>query len=165
MKKAILTTVLFIAVFSGIPVLVQSAESADKSEQVEQIAPNVQDFDKQMAQSQEYMNNMQEQMDNIRQTQDPLERQKLLQEHWATMQNNMQLMHNMWSLDGGIGCCMQGSKMGPRMMRGWRHMEDHYSKLTPEQLKQRQYMMDQYVPMQQMMMQQMMQHQQYMWEK
>jgi hypothetical protein len=50
-------------------------------------------------------------------------------------------------------------------MMGWGHMRGYYSKLTPEQLKQRQYMMDQYVPMQQMMMDHMMQHQQYMWMK
>ncbi|WP_372882155.1 hypothetical protein [Psychromonas sp.] len=165
MKKAILTAVLSIAVLSGVPVLAQSEEPVDKGGQVEQNVPNVQDFDKQMAQSQEYMRKMQEQMDIIRQTQDPLERQKLLKEHWATMQNNMQLMQKMWSPDGGIGCCMQGAKMGRGMMRGWQHMGGHYSKLTPEQLKQRQYMMDQYVPMQQMMMQHMMQHQQYMWDK
>ena len=165
MKKAILTAVLSIIVLSGIPALVQSAEPADKGSQAEQMTPNVQDFDKQMAQSQEYMKKMQEQMDNIRQTQDPQTRQKLLQEHWATMQNNMQLMHDMWGPDGGIGCCMRGSKRGPGMMRGWRHMGGHYSKLTPEQLKLRQYMMDQYVPMQQMMMYHMMQHQHYMWAK
>lgn len=165
MKKTILTAVLSIAVLSGIPVVVHSAEPASKKPQAEQIAPNVQAFDQQMAQAQEYMKKMQEQMDNIRQTQDPQERQKLLQEHWVTMQNNMQLMHNMWGPDGGIGCCMQGSPRGPGMMRGWRHMGGQYSRLTPEQLKQRQYMMDQYVPMQQMMMQHMMQHQHYMWEK
>ena len=165
MKKAILTAVLSIAVLSGGPVLAKSEELVDKGEQVEQNVPNVQDFDKQMAQSQEYMRKMQEQMDIIRQTQDPLERQKLLKEHWSTMQNNMQLMQDMWSPGGGIGCCMQGAKMGPGMRRGWGHMGGHYSKLTPEQLKQRQYMMDQYVPMQQMMMQHMMQHQQYMWDK
>lgn len=161
MKKAILTAVLSTVVLSSIPILVQSAEPADKVSQAEQVVPNVQNFDKQMAQAQEYMNKMQEQMDNIRQTQDPQKRQKLLQEHWATMQANMQLMHNMWGPGGG----MQGSRMGPGMMRGWQHMGGNYSNLTPEQLKQRQYMMDQYMPMQQMMMQHMMQHQQYMWEK
>ena len=165
MKKVILTAVLSIVVLSGVPFLVQSAEPADKGSQAEQMAPNVQDFDKQMAQAQEYMNKMQEQMDNIRQSQDPQARQKLLQEHWATMQKNMQLMHDMWGPDGGIGCCMRGPQRGPGMMRGWRHMGRHYSEFTPEQLKQRQYMIDQYVPMQQMMMHHMMQHQHYMWEK
>jgi len=35
---------------------------------------------------------MQEQMETIRQKQDPQERQKLLQDHWAAMQSNMQMM-------------------------------------------------------------------------
>lgn len=165
MKKAILTAVLSIAVLSGIPVLVQSAESADKNPQAEQIGPNMQAFDKQMAQSQEYMNKMEEQMENIRQTQNPQERQKLLQEHWDTMQKNMQLMHNMWEPNGGIGCCMKGPTIGPGKVSGWPQMGGQYFKLKPEQLKQRQYMMDRYVPMQQMMMQHLMQHQRYMWDK
>lgn len=37
-----------------------------------------------------------------------------------------------------------------------------YRNLTPDQLKQRQYMMDQWNPMQHMMMNQMMQHQHWM---
>ena len=57
--------------------------------------------------------------------------------------------------------------MGPGMMMGgpmmgWGHMRGYYSNLTPEQLQQRQYMMDQYLPMQQMMMDQMMWHQRWM---
>ena len=36
---------------------------------------------------------MQAQMDRIRQTQDPQERQRLLQEHWTTMQNAMSRWH------------------------------------------------------------------------
>jgi hypothetical protein len=46
--------------------------------------------------------------------------------------------------------------MGPMMMWG------DYRNLTPDQLKQRQYMMDRWMPMQQMMMDQMMQHQHWM---
>jgi hypothetical protein len=44
-------------------------------------------------------------------------------------------------------------------------MGSYYSKLTPEQMKQRQYMMDRHMGMQQMMMDHMMQHQQYMWQR
>ena len=51
--------------------------------------------------------------------------------------------------------------MGAPMM-DWGHMRGYYSNLTPEQLKQRQYMMEQYLPMQQMMMDHMMWHQQWM---
>jgi len=52
---------------------------------------------------------------------------------------------------GAGGHMMMGG--GPGMM--WQD----YSKLTPEQLKQRQYMMDRWMPMQQMMMGHMMQQQ------
>lgn len=170
MKKVILAVALSTFVLSSIPVQAQPSALADKSVQAKQAAPNVQEYDKQMAQAQENMKKMQEQMEKIRQTQDPQARQKLLQEHWATMQNNMQIMHGIWGSDGGMGCCMGGPGMGHGMMMGgpmmgWGHMRGYYSKLTPEQLKQRQYMMDQYVPMQQMMMDHMMQHQQHMWMK
>ena len=61
-----------------------------------------------------------------------------------------------------MGCCGTGGHaagghmMGPMMMWG------DYRNLTPDQLKQRQYMMDRWMPMQQMMMDQMMQHQHWM---
>ena len=41
---------------------------------------------------QQNMEQMQSQMDKIRQTQNPQERQNLLQQHWATMQNSMGMM-------------------------------------------------------------------------
>ncbi len=110
-------------------------------------------FDKKMALLQQQMNQMQAQMDQIRKTQDPQERQRLLKQHWDTMQSAMSTMHGMW----GTGM------MGPRMMGGgmmgggtqgstgpgWGHMGGYYSHLTPEQLRQRQYMTDQYMKMQQ----------------
>ena len=163
MKSTILAAALAAVVFSSMPALAQPAPGAQGSPE----PPNVQEFDQRMAQVQENMKKMQEQMDKIHQTQDPQARQKLLQDHWTTMQNNMQLMHGMWGSGGGRGCCMGGPGMGPGMMRGpmmgWGHMGGYYSKLTPEQQRQRQYMMDQYMPMQQMMMDHMMRHQQYMW--
>ena len=163
MKNTILAAALSAVVLSSMPALAQPASGAQANLE----PPNVQEFDKRMAQAQENMKKMQEQMDKINQTQDPEARQKLLQEHWATMQNNMQLMQGMWGPGGGMGCCMGGPGMGPGMtmgpMMGWGHMGGYYSKLTPEQQRQRQYMMDQYMPMQQMMMDHMMQHQQYMW--
>ena len=163
MKNTILAAALSAVVLSSMPALAQPASGAQANLE----PPNVQEFDKRMAQAQENMKKMQEQMDKINQTQDPEARQKLLQEHWATMQNNMQLMHGMWGPGGGMGCCMGGPGMGPGMTRGgpmmgWGHMGDYYSKLTPEQQQQRQYMIDQYMPMQQMMMDHMMRHQQYM---
>ena len=60
----------------------------------------------------------------------------------------------------GNGGKMGGHMMGPMM--DWNGMSPYYSKLTPEQLKQRQYMMEQYMGMQQNMMNQMMQ-QNYIW--
>ncbi|MDE2431149.1 MAG: hypothetical protein KGM99_20700 [Burkholderiales bacterium] len=120
------------------------------------------------------MRTMHEQMAKIQQTQDPQERQKLLQEHWATMQSGMGLMRGMWGpgMMGGPG--FRGGMMGggpgsgPGMMgggpgMGWHGMGRYYSRLTPEQMKQRQYMMDQYMGMQQQMMDNMLQHQNYMW--
>jgi hypothetical protein len=77
------------------------------------------------------------------------------------MQDSMGMMHGMWA-GGSMGCCGAGGqaagghKMGPMMMWG------DYRNLTPDQLKQRQYMMDRWMPMQQMMMDQMMQHQHWM---
>lgn len=168
MKQAIRSMIFVVAslVAAGpVPVLAQSTTASS----VQPSVPNVQEFDKQLSQAQENMKKMQEQMDKISQTQDPQARQKLLQDHWATMQSNMQLMHGMWGSSDGAGCCMRGSTMGPGMMMGgpmmgWGHMGGYYSKLTPEQQKQRQYMMDQYMPMQQFMMDHMMQHNQWMWQ-
>lgn len=148
----------------------QSTDSADKSAQATQSAPNVAEFDKQMAQIRDNMQKMQEQMAKLQQTQDPQERQKLLQDHWTTMQTAMQTMHGMWGPGGCMngmmygpmmGGMMNGSMMGGRMM-GWNDMNGYYTKLTPEQMKQRQYMMDQYTGMQQIMMDNMMQHQNWM---
>ncbi|WP_310732623.1 hypothetical protein [Sphaerotilus hippei] len=48
--------------------------------------PNPAEFDKQLAQAREHMQAMQAQMDKIAKTQDPQERQRLLEEHWASMQ-------------------------------------------------------------------------------
>jgi len=106
----------------------------------QQAAPTPAEVDSQIAKMQELMTQMNKQMADLQKTQDPAERQKLLQEHWTTMQSAMTLM--------------QGSMMGGPMM-----MWQDYSKLTPEQLKQRQYMMDRWMPMQQMMMGHMMQQQ------
>lgn len=176
MTKVILTSTLTAVLFFIMPALVTVTNAADKSSQVKEAAPNVAEFDKQMAQVQETMKKMQEQMDGIQQAEDPKARQKLLQDHWATMQKGMGMMHDMWG-PGMMGCCTDGSMMDGNMMggghmmggmmggpmMGWGRMGDYYSKLTPEQMKQRQYMTDQYTGMQQMMMDHMMQHQQYMW--
>lgn len=166
MNKAALTSVFAAILFSVAPVNAQQSKSTEKGGQTQQKSPNVAEFDKQAAQVQESIKKMQEQMEKIRQTQDPQKRQKLLQEHWMTMQSGMGMMNDMWG-PGMMGCCAGGPMMGGHMMgghmMGWRGMGDYYTNLTPEQTKQRQYMMDQYMGMQQMMMDHMMQHQNYMW--
>jgi len=129
-------------------------------------APDVKAFDQRLAEAQVQMKRMQEQMDRLRQTQDPQERQKLFHDHYTAMQNAMTAMHGMWG-PGMMGCCGGGTMHGPGMMMGgpgmmgWGGMHGYYSKLTPDQLKQRQYMMDQYLGMQQMMMDHMMWRQQW----
>ena len=149
------------------PALAQTSKPADKPSQVKPAAPSVEEFDKRLAQMQDHMKQMQAQMDKVAQTQDPQERQRLLQEHWTSMQAAMSSMRGMWG-HGGAGCC-GGSPgaMGPGMMMngpmmGWGHMRGYYGGLTQEQLRQRQYMTDQYMPMQQMMMDHMMWHQRWM---
>ena len=63
-------------------------------------------------QMREQMKTMQEQMNKIAQTSDPQERQRLMQEHWQSMYQNMQTMRGMgWMWSGG-------SMIGPGMMHG-----------------------------------------------
>ncbi len=177
MKKTIFIAAMSAVLLSAVPALAEKAPPAAKGGQATQEAPDVAKFDKQMAQIQENLKTMQQQMDKIRQTQDPKERQRLLQEHWATMQSASGMMNGMWA-PGLMGCCAGGPMMGGHMMgccgggqmmgghmMGWGGMGGYYSNLTSEQMKQRQYMMDQYMGTQQMMMDQMMQHQQWMWQQ
>ena len=165
MKKLGWVAILSLGVLLSAPVLAQTAGAGTKASQTQQKNVDVAEFDKQAAQIQENFKKMQQQMDQIRATQDSQERQKLMQAHWSAMQSNMNMMQGMWG-SGMMGCCggnggmMGGHMMGPTM--GWNGLGPYYSKLTPEQLKQRQYMMDQYMGMQQNMMNQMMQ-QNYMW--
>ena len=161
MKTIRMAPLVLALVTLGQPALAQQPKPADKAA-AQAAQPSVQEFDKRMAQLQETMKQMQAQMDKVRQTQDPQERQRLLQEHWNSMQAAMAAMHGVWG-PGGPACCGAGQGMGPGMMMGgpmmgdgWGHMRGYYSNLTPEQLRQRQYMMDQYMPMQQMMMNHMM---------
>lgn len=119
----------------------------------QQPAVNVEEFDKHMAQAQEHLKKMEEVMTEIQQAKDPKERQKLLQEHQAMMQRGMGMMGDLW------GRGMIGRQMMKSGMMGWKDMGDRYSAMTPEQMKQHQYMMDRYMGMQQMMMDQLMQRQ------
>jgi hypothetical protein len=118
---------------------------------------NVTDFDKKATQIQENFKKMQEQMDGIRLAKDPQEKQRLLQDHWVTMQGNMKNMDEIRD-SSFMGCCG-----GARHMMGWERMGPYYSKLNPKDIEQREYMMDQYMGMQQNMMYQMMMRHHYMW--
>ena len=126
--------------------------------------PDVKAFDQHLAEAQVHMQRMQEQMERLRKTQDPLERQKLLHGLVVILQNAMGAMHGMWGpgMMGGQGMMHGPGMMGGPGMKGWGGMHGHYSRLTPEQMKQRQYMTEQYMGMQQMMMDHMMQRQQWM---
>lgn len=176
MKLKQLALILAAVMVSATPALAQQSSGADKGTQAKTTAPSVVDFDKQMAQAQEGMKKMQEQMEKLSKTQDPQERQKLMQDHWKTMQSNMGMMSGMMGCCmGGAtmmgndhamhnGCCMNGSGMGMGMMpdghmMGWKDSRDYYTTMSPEQMKQRQYMWDRYMGMQQMMMNHMMEHQ------
>lgn len=162
MKKLIVAMAAGIALTSPFLQAASKDTGAPQSSSKTPPAPAA-EFDRNLGQLQEQMKTMQAQMDQIRKTQDPQERQKLLEQHWATMQNAMTIMHGMWGpgmMGRGMGPGMMGGA-GPGMMGGWGHMGGYYSRLTPEQLRQRQYMTDQYMQMQQEMMNNMMWQQQY----
>lgn len=162
MRKTILTFALPALLLAATSTMAEQAPATGRPAQDTQAAPDIAAFDKQAEQIRQHMKTMQDEMDKIRQTQDPQARQKLLQEHWTTMQSTMEIMGDM--------CCGQsmmgsgGSMMGDgHMMSGhMMGMMGDYTNLTPEQMKQRQYMMGQYMGLQQMMMNQMMMHQHYM---
>jgi hypothetical protein len=161
MKKIVAAVITGIALSSSMSPAIASADTGSSKKATAARAPSTVEFDKKLAQAQEQMNTMRAQMDQIRQAQDPQERQRLLQQHWTTMQSTMSAMDDLWG----------PSMMGPGMMGsggmmggaggGWGHMGGYYSKLTPEQLRQHQYMNDQYLNMQQQMMNNMMLNQQY----
>lgn len=142
-------TMLLAAAVIATAVLVHPAPAQQPapSSPAPQTAPAPADVDAQVAKMQELMTQMNDQMSKLRQTTDPAEREKLMQEHWTTMQSAMTLMQGAWGDGKG------GPMMGPMM-----HWGD-FSKMTPEQRAQHQYMMERWMPMQQMMMGHMMQHQ------
>ena len=158
-KSALFSAVALLALNPLLTLAQQPSTSPPASAaQAPAAGPTTAEWDKQYAQMQKQMAEMNEQMRRIQETKDPQERQRLMQEHWNTMQGAMRSMHRMW---GGQG---SGGHMGPMM--GGRHMMwGDYRNLTPEQLKQRQYMMDQWMPMQQMMMDHMMQHHNWMMQQ
>ncbi|MCC8402982.1 hypothetical protein LJ655_13990 [Paraburkholderia sp. MMS20-SJTN17] len=163
--RRILVTMAFCTALTSPALFAASTDLAGAHSTSRPQNPDTAAFDKGLAQFQEQMKTMQAQMEQIRKTQDPQERQKLLQQHLATMQTAMTVMHGMWGPGmmgyGGMGPGMMGGANSGCCGGGWGHMGGYYSQLTPEQIRRRQYMTDQYLRMQQEMMNNMMWQQQY----
>ena len=123
MKKLLVAMAVGIALTA--PVLQAASKDTAAPQSSSKTPPaGAAEFDRNLAQLQEQMKTMQAQMDQIRKTQDPQERQKLLEQHWATMQSAMTIMHGMWGpgmMGHGMGPGMMGGA-GPGMMGGWWHM-------------------------------------------
>jgi hypothetical protein len=139
----------------GVAVLALSSHPALAQAKEQQAAPAAStpaQADQRLEKMQEQMRLMQSQMDKIDKTEDPQERHRLLEEHWNSMQKAMGTMMMGGQMGGGHKMD-SGRGMGGPMM--WKD----YRELTPEQLRERQYMLDRWMPMHQMMMDQMMQHQ------
>jgi hypothetical protein len=91
--RLLFAAVLASTVFAPAPLIAQQP-GPGKEAQV-QTAPDVKAFDKRLAEADAQFKRMQEQMDRLRQAQDPQERQRLMQEHWASMHSAMTTMHGM----------------------------------------------------------------------
>ncbi|SEU23260.1 hypothetical protein SAMN03159335_04095 [Burkholderia cepacia] len=145
MKKLIVAVVASLTVSGQLLPNIAATQTAPTKKSAAAPALSTAQFDKQLAQVQEQMKTMQAQMDQIRQTQDPQERQRLMQQALGhDAERHERDARSLWGpgmMRGGGGCCGGG----------WGHMRSYYSNLTPEQLRQRQYMTDQYLNMQQMM--------------
>ena len=138
MKKLLVTAVS--ALLFTVPLIQAQADSHETGESEE-------NWDRYTEQWQQRMNTMHEQMDRINQTKDPKERQRLLEEHWKTMDEQMSDMRMMEGMMGG----MMGGMHGRRGDQG--HGSMHM--MDPDQRDR--YMQDR-MDMMQMMMEQMMQH-------
>lgn len=122
------------------------------------------DMDKYYAAMQERYKKMQDQMARLSKTKDPKERQKILDEHWITMHEGMDLMMGRGGMGRGMGYGMgygmgpggggmgmwHGGGMGPGAGMG---------PMSPEMMEYRQRRMEQRLDMMQMMMDQMVQQQ------
>ncbi len=122
-------------------------------------------FDDYMTRLQAHMRQMQQQMQRIHATTDPSGRQRLMQEHYQSMQQGMAMMRGTEQQPGCgmMGHPMMGGRMmgGPHMhgrmmgpMRGWNPGDT-----SPQGLNRRQQMIGACMGLQQQMMEQMLQHQ------
>lgn len=114
MKQIACILAITLMVFAGL-----SARAADPAPQDKKSAQTSGSAgcNKQWAQIQGNMAKMYGLMTQIQNTTDPAERQKLLNEHWQLMQQNMQAMRGFGGpmMRGGMG---PGAGMGPGMMGG-----------------------------------------------
>ena len=136
---------LFIVVASALCLLMPAIPALSADEPADTTAA---DQAAALQKMQDQLKQMQEEMAQIRKTQDPAKRRALMQQHWQSMTQGMQMMNQccggpmMGRMGmGGPGCCAGG--MHGQMM------------MNPEMMQNRMDMM-------QMMMDQMMQHQQMM---
>lgn len=158
-----LAALAFVAVLApALTTAVAQTAPPPPAQSAEPSAGDTQQFDKKAAEVRGNMEKMQQTMNQIQKTTDPNERRKLLQTHQELMQTTMGMMGEFWG-NGAMGCCGAMGAGGPhhrgRGQMGWNAMRGNYSNLSPEQIRERQYMRDQYMGMQQMMMEQMMQQQ------
>lgn len=116
MRKSIFVSVSAAMALTLMPATAQPTKPATPTTKSGQANPSTAEFDKQAAQLQENINKMHEQMSKIQKTPDPQERQRLMQEHWMTMQNSMGMMHGM-----GGGRMMRGDGMRSGMGSGMGH--------------------------------------------
>ena len=136
---------------SAIAACALSAPMAFAQEKPAPAKPAMSMDDKQTPPSQENMKLMQQQMDKIATTTDPKERQKLMQAHMQTMQENMKAMRSMG------GPMMMDDKKSGGMMEKKGGMKGG---MKDGDMNKRQEMTEKRMDMMQMMMEQMMQHDQ-----
>jgi hypothetical protein len=125
------------------------------------------DFDKYREQMWTRMQQMHEQMDKIRNTQDPKERDKLLREHFESMQQGMGAFRGYGPMMGGRGMMGPGAGKGPggggMMGRGFGrgpYAASECAKLN-DPAARRDCMQDERLDIMQDMMEQMMQREGY----
>jgi hypothetical protein len=139
------------------------AQTPDKADAKAAPTASDADMDKYYAAMQERYKKMQNMMERLGKTKDPKERQKILEEHWKTMHEGMNMMMGRGGMGrgmmmGGMGMMGSGGGMGPggRMGPGGPMGQ---APMSQEMMNQRQRRMEQRMDMMQMMMDQMMQHQ------
>lgn len=155
MKRQLMTLLAGAAL--AVPAFAQNAQSPQA------------DWEKWRAERWAQMQKMHEQMDRIQATTDPAEREKLLREHWETMQQGFGGMRGYGPMMGGRGGGMMGpsagSGRGPGMGGGRRFGYGPYAQSECTKLQdpaeRRGCMQDERLDIMQGMMEQMLERQRY----